>query len=192
MPNQSESGFTQARGSRLELVLRDIEHKQVLFRRTRCWHTALVACELDVPFAPRSADECTVVAVVSRKPTQPLKTQDVNVEAKTCRNLTHRASYSHRKRRKPFSVHDLHCRGEVHPTPMVRVLPDPAIGGTHPTGNGTLRAGGQPGFRASWYENRTVCSNVLSGRQPRIRSERSSSNEGARSPNAWRLRMEVE
>jgi hypothetical protein len=76
--------------------------------------TTLVACELNVPVAPRSADECTVVTVVSREPTKLVETQDVNVKAETCRNLTHWSSYSHRRRRERSSAHDdLHCRGEA-------------------------------------------------------------------------------
>jgi len=63
-------------------------------------------CELDVPVAPRSADECTVVAIVSRKTTQPLKTEDVDIEEKGCRNLSHWSSYSQRRRRESLRVHD--------------------------------------------------------------------------------------
>jgi hypothetical protein len=40
----------------------------------------LVAGELNVSVTACSADECTVVAIVSRKPTKLVKTQDVNVK----------------------------------------------------------------------------------------------------------------
>jgi len=127
--NQSKSGFTQSRGSRLELVPRNVEHKQVLIRGTRLGPTTLVACQLNVPVAPRSSDKCTVIAGVSREPTKLLKTQDANIKVKTCRNLTDWSSYSHRRGRERLSAHDLHCRGEascIHPAPTQWVLPLPA------------------------------------------------------------------
>ena len=132
MANESESGFTQARGLRLELVLRHVEHKKVLFRGGRFGQTTLVTCELNVPVAPRLADECTVVAIVSLEPTKLVKTQDVYVKTKTCRNLTHWSSYSHRRRQERSSAHDYECRGEAHghhPALLLRVLQDLIYGG---------------------------------------------------------------
>jgi len=111
--NQPESIFTEPRCGRLELVFRDIEHQEVLFRRTRCWQTALVAGELKVPVAPWSADEHTVVAVMPFKPTQPFKSQDVDIEMQSRRNVTHGSSDPHRRWRELSGVHDFHCRGEA-------------------------------------------------------------------------------
>ena len=106
MANQSESGFLQTRGAGLELLLRDIEPEGVLFCGTRVRHTTLVACELNVPVAPRPADERSVVAVVSGEPAKLLKTQDIKRNVKTGGYLTHPSSYSHRRRPKRLPAHD--------------------------------------------------------------------------------------
>ena len=123
MANWSESGVSQARASRLELLHRDIEDEKVFFGRVRHGLATLVTCELNMPVASRSADECAVVAAVSRKLAKLLKTQDVNVKAESCRNLTHRSGHSHRRGRERSSAHCPHCRGVpagAHPAPVVR------------------------------------------------------------------------
>ena len=70
----------------------------------------LVAGELNVSVTACSADECTVVAIVSRKPHQAGQDPGCQRKAKTCRNLSHWSSYSHRRSQERSSAHDFHWR----------------------------------------------------------------------------------
>ena len=62
---------------------------------------------------------------VACEPTKMVKTQNVNVKADSCSDLTYWSGYSHRGRQEPFSAHDLHCTDQVtaiaiHRAPMLR------------------------------------------------------------------------
>ena len=82
-----------------------------------------MTCQLNMPVAPGSADECAVVAAVSGKLAKLLKTQDVNVKAESCRNLTHWSGNSHRRGRERSSAHaptaEVYSRAHT-PAPVMR------------------------------------------------------------------------